>query len=209
MGPDGAARAVSLFREATTLDSTYFPAWIGLGMTELSTGALSDAAISFDRAQRLKPDNLDAVAGRAQALLALGQIDAAVPLVERLGTANVRLLWETGNRLVRLGRGKDALPLLDSAASAESPSAAGWALLSLADAEANETQKSMTAAAAAERDPDSERPEVQVMLAKAMATDGQVGAARALGQHALRLDSSSVEAKELLARLNSAPNRRP
>ena len=99
--------AVAMFRQAIAMDSTSIVAWRSLGLLESLRGNWRAAAEGYSRVLRVKPDNLDANDGMARALLREGRPDAAMPHVDKVGPADIELLWTLGDQLVeRHGRPK-------------------------------------------------------------------------------------------------------
>jgi tetratricopeptide (TPR) repeat protein len=188
-------------RDAIALDSSSFVAWRTLGVLQLIQARWREAIPSLQRALRLSPDNLDVTVGLARAHIQLGQAAAALPYVDRIGTVDLNLLWSLGALLVEEGNGAIALPYLERAADIGEPSAQALALLSLAYAQSGNAEKAMLAAQVATTSaPDTAA--VFVFAGRAMMVAGRPAEARAYLRHALRIDSTSTAAREVLRMLD-------
>lgn len=76
--------ALNCYRAATELATERALPHVALGGTLLRLGQPRDALTAFDRALGLEPDHIDALTGRAAALLAVGRRAEAVQVQERI-----------------------------------------------------------------------------------------------------------------------------
>ena len=70
------------FNSALKQSASFYPAEVGLGYVALANKKHKDALLHFDRAVVANPRYAPALAGRAEALLATGEVDEAVKSIE-------------------------------------------------------------------------------------------------------------------------------
>ena len=99
-GPARQDEAGAMLERAVAVDSTYVIGWQLLGVFEARRGHWEAAARAFRGGLRVQPDNLELLDGLAHSLVARGQADDAIPLIDQLGTRDPALL----QLLVRLLR---------------------------------------------------------------------------------------------------------
>jgi tetratricopeptide (TPR) repeat protein len=75
--------ALGQYEQAATLAERPMPL-IGIGGMQLRLGRPKEALAAFERAVALEPDNLDALSGRAAALLAAGRRDEAAGIQQQM-----------------------------------------------------------------------------------------------------------------------------
>lgn len=193
--------ATATVRQATVVDSTYAVGWHALGVLQFAQGQMREATQSFERVLRLEPDQMDATRGMARALLALGEIDAAIPYVVRLGGSDADVLWSLGSFLVARGRGPEAIRYIEPLAS-RNPPAVGIALLSAAYAQSARVSDAVQAAqAATARAGDTAR--VFEIAGRAMLIARRPRDAEAYLRRALALDPTSVSVQRALDQFGS------
>ncbi len=192
---------VTTVRKATVIDSTYAVGWHTLGVVHFAQGQMGEAARSFERVLRLQPDQMDAVRGMARSLMALGQADAAIPYVERLGRTDSEVLWLLGSLLVAQGRGADAVRYIEPLASA-SPPALGIALLSMAYAQSSRVEDAVVAARGATSKA-GDTAMVFEIAGRAMQIARRPREAQTYLKRALALDPTSAAAHRALEQVES------
>ena len=197
-GPERLAEAERALRQAIAVDSNSFVAWRSLGVIQLMRSDWANAVSSLERALARRPGTLDVTVGLARAHVELGNADAAIPFVQRIGTADLDLLWSLGALLVEQEQSNRALPFLELAAQQGDPPARGLALLALAYAKTGRTDEATTAAklAVASAPGDSR---VFILAGRAMHALRRTDEARAYLNHALGIDPASADAKRALA----------
>jgi tetratricopeptide (TPR) repeat protein len=196
-GPASFDDATGMFKRAIAVDSNSSMAWRSLALMAAMNEQWPSAVESYRRVLLVDSADVGATDGIARALLAEGKPEAAMPYVERVGNADVDLLWSFGSRLVSEGRGKEALRYLEVAANSEVPSALNLAELSDAYAQSGRIEDAEKAAAVATASA-GDTVAVFVRAGEAMLTAGKMAEARLYLQHALAVDSTSVAARRLL-----------
>ena len=76
------------FASALRQAATFYPAEVGLGYVALAAKKHKDSLLHFDRAVVANPRYAPALAGRAEALLGMGEVDEAVASIEAALTAD-------------------------------------------------------------------------------------------------------------------------
>jgi tetratricopeptide (TPR) repeat protein len=76
------------FASALRQSATFYPAEVGLGYVALASKKHKESLLHFDRAVVANPRYAPALAGRADALLAMGEVDEAVTSIEAALTAD-------------------------------------------------------------------------------------------------------------------------
>jgi len=204
-GPASFADASGMFRRALAVDSNSSTAWRSLALIDAMNHDWSRAAESYGRVLKIDSTDAGATDGIARALLAQGKAEAAVPYVERLGTADVELLWSLGSQLAGAGLATEALRYLEVAANSEVPSAENLALLSDAYARNGRIDDAEKAAAVATASA-GDTAAVFVLAGRAMLSANKPGAARLYLRHALAIDSTLDAARRELDSLNGTPH---
>src|SRR3954449_7621715 len=77
--------ALAQYEQAAQLAERPLPL-IGIGGMQLRLGRPKEALAAYERALALEPDNLDALSGRAAALLAAGRRDQAAVVQQQIAT---------------------------------------------------------------------------------------------------------------------------
>jgi len=203
-GPDSFDEATRYFRQATSVDSTSTVAWRSLALIDVLRERYDKAVESYARVLHVDSADVNANDGMAHALLELHRADAAIPYVERLGTADLNLLWMLGERLVAEHRGSVAVRYLEPAAAREAPSATNLAILSEAFAQSGRMDDAASAAAVAAASA-GDTVAAYVHAGQAMLTAHRVIEARAYLERALALDSTVEPARRALDSLRRAP----
>jgi len=196
-GPASFVDASAMFRKAIEADSNSSMAWRSLALMAGFNNEWPSAIASYRRVLSIDSTDVGATDGIARALLMRGETDAAIPYVERMGNADLELLWSLGGRLVALKRGKDAVRYLEVAANSEVPSAENLALLSNAYAQSGRGDDAAKAAAVATASA-GDTASVFVDAGNAMVTASRMGEARRYLQQALAMDSTLVGARKTL-----------
>jgi tetratricopeptide (TPR) repeat protein len=111
--PSRAPEAESLLRTATSLDSTYLPAWRNLATVVAEQGRFDEARLLLERLLAIDSTYVDAHERLGSVLVAMGRPDRALPYLERAATHA-----PNAENLVALGGAYGALGRLDEAASA-------------------------------------------------------------------------------------------
>ncbi len=204
-GPASFVDASAMFRKAIQVDSNSSMPWRSLALMASLNREWPSAIASYRRVLAIDSTDVGATDGIARALLIQGETDAAIPFVERMGTADLELLWSLGGRLVALGRGKDAVRYLEAAANSEVPSAEHLAVLSNAYAQSGRGDDAEKAAAVATASA-GDTAAVFVDAGRAMVTANRVGQARRYLQQALAIDSTLVGARKTLDSLGAIHN---
>ncbi|HEY2163186.1 MAG TPA: tetratricopeptide repeat protein [Gemmatimonadaceae bacterium] len=202
IGPASFADASAMFRKAIEVDSNSSMAWRSLALMATINREWPSATASYRRVLTIDSTDVGATDGIARALLMQGETDAAIPYVERMGSADLELLWSLGDRLVALGRGKEAVRYLEVAANSEVPSAENLALLSHAYAQSGRVDDAEKAAAVATASA-GDTAAVFVTAWRAMVTANRVGQARRYLQQALAIDSTLAGARRVLDSLSA------
>jgi tetratricopeptide (TPR) repeat protein len=201
-GPVAFLDASAMFRRAIEVDSNSTMAWRSLALVAAFNREWPSAVASYHRVLSIDSTDAGATDGMARALLAEGEAEAAIPYVERMGSADVDLLWSLGDRLVDERRGKEALRYLEAAANSEVPSAENLAELSDAYAQSGRIDDAEKAAAVATASA-GDTAEVFVVAGRAMIEAKRVGEARLYLQRALAIDSTLTAARHVLDSLNA------
>jgi tetratricopeptide (TPR) repeat protein len=68
-------KALDQFTEALSNNGDLVEAWNGAGFVHLHIGAYGEALDDYNHDLKLRPDDMDAIAGRAEACLQLGRLD--------------------------------------------------------------------------------------------------------------------------------------
>jgi protein O-mannosyl-transferase len=200
-GPESFGNATDMFKRAIAVDSGSTLAWRSLALIDAIEHQWPKAVESYRQVLRIDSTDVGATDGIARALLAEDQPAEAIPYVERMGSADLDLLWALGDKLVDEGRGKEALRYLEVAANREVPSAENLAELSGAYAQSgrvDEAEKAAAVAAASAGDTVS----VYVLAGRAMLAAQKVGEARTYLQHALAIDSTQEIVRQVLDSLD-------
>jgi Flp pilus assembly protein TadD len=108
------AEATALFQQAVSVDPHNFAGWYGLGIAKYAQGRAAEASEAFRSALRAEPGHLDATAGLTQSLIATGAVDSAVVHLRELPSPHPELLHAMGVALVDRGRGREAVPYLQT-----------------------------------------------------------------------------------------------
>jgi protein O-mannosyl-transferase len=205
-GPQSFGDASAMFRQAIAVDSSSTMAWRSLALIDAIKHQWPAAIDSYRRVLRIDSTDVGATDGVARALIADGRAAEAIPYVERMGSADLELLWALGNTLVDAGRGKEALRYLEVAANSEVPSAENLARLSNAYAQSGRVDEAEKAAAVATASA-GDTVAVFVLAGRAMLTAQKTGEARTYLQHALALDSTQRAVRQTLDSLEHARGR--
>ncbi len=201
-GPASFVDASAMFRKAIEVDSNYSMAWRSLALMAAFNREWPSAVVSYRRVLAIDSTDVGATDGIARAFLAQGETGAAIPYVERMGSADLELLWALGGRLVALGRGHEAVRYLEVAANSEVPSAENLALLSNGYAQSGRLDDAEKAAAVATASA-GDTAAVFVDAGHAMVTANRVGEARRYLRQALAIDSTLIGARKTLDSLNA------
>ncbi len=200
-GPASFVDASAMFRRAIEADSNSSMAWRSLALMAAFNREWPSAVASYRRVLSIDSTDVGATDGIARAFLARGETDAAIPYVERMGSADRELLWALGGRLVALGRGNAAVRYLEVAANSEVPSAENLAMLSNAYAQSGRVDDAEKAAAVATASA-GDTAAVFVSAGRAMVTANRVGQAQRYFRQALAIDSTLGAARKTLDSLN-------
>ena len=176
-GPASFVDASAMFRRAIEADSNSSMAWRSLALMAAFNREWPSAVASYRRVLSIDSTDVGATDGIARAFLAQGEIDAAIPYVERMGSADRELLWALGGRLVALGRGNAAVRYLEVAANSEVASTENLAMLSNAYAQSGRVDDAEKAAAVATASA-GDTAAVFVSAGRAMVTANRVGQAQ-------------------------------
>ena len=204
-GPDSFDDATRFFQQATSVDSTSTLAWRSLALIDVLRGRYDQATASYGRVLRIDSTDVNANDGMAHALLELHRADAAIPYVERLGTADIALLWTLGDELVEEHHGSEAVRYLEAAAGRETPSATNLAILSEAYAQSGRVDDAASAAAVATASA-GDTVAAYLDAGAAMLTAHRTAEARAYLERALAIDSTLAPARRALDSLRPAPH---
>jgi Flp pilus assembly protein TadD len=105
------------FQQATRFGPTLMPAWFNQARVMLARGRIAEAAIAFERASGLEPDNLAVLAAWAQTLAKLRHARRATTIYLRCieqGVANPFFVLELAELLLSDGEGALAEELLEA-----------------------------------------------------------------------------------------------
>ena len=202
-GPESFDDAERYFRQATAVDSTSTVAWRSLALLEVLEGRFAQSVDAYAHVLRVDSTDANANDGMAHALLQLHRANDAVPYVERLGTADIDLLWALGHELVDEREGTVAVRYLEAAASREPPAATNLAILSEAYAQSGRTDDARSAAAVATASA-GDTAAVYVDAGEAMLTAHRPDDARVYLERALAIDPSLAPARHALDSLRAA-----
>jgi len=72
-------KALAEYNTAVKMDSTYYQAWSNLGVVYNNTGKMEQAVVYFSKSLKYKPDNNDALIGRANSLSAINKFGESLP----------------------------------------------------------------------------------------------------------------------------------
>ncbi|MGA2862845.1 MAG: sulfotransferase, partial [Steroidobacteraceae bacterium] len=115
-GKMSAARA--LYEESLTAAPDSLPALMGLARLEEADRDLTAAMSLLDRAQALSPANLNVLLLRATVLGRMGEVDAALAVLDKMAAGSTTFgpaqLLEKGRLLDRLGRYEEAFAAFDA-----------------------------------------------------------------------------------------------
>ncbi len=201
-GPASFDTATDLFKRALAVDSSSTLAWRSLALIDGLTQEWPDAVAAYGHVLHVDSTDAGATDGIARAFLAQGDAAAATPYVERMGSADLGLLWSLGKELVDEHRGQDAVRYLEVAANSEVPSAENLAELSEAYAQSGRVDDAEKAAAVATASA-GDTATVFVLAGRAMVEARKIGEARTYLLHALALDSSLDAVRHALDSINA------